>query len=165
MEFESSLSCEQVKSRLLTVTIPLTFSNISLYSEGNFLAKWNKNDTFYLIKTGGSGIINPMMAMNPIPPFVGEVISKDTGSIIKGKFSLAKSTKIVVSCFLGFIWLLLLFASFLNTNHEVGVKLLVFMGGAVFSALFYAMFSYVPNFAYRKNHQAVIGFINDNLLM
>lgn len=86
MEFESDISYEQVKQRLLSKTEPFDFSN--RLSENTFLAKWNGNETFYLYKTGG------IMSWRPYRVFTGKVSSRDIGSIISGDFLLDKQSKI-----------------------------------------------------------------------
>ncbi|MEA5040603.1 MAG: hypothetical protein VB086_12335 [Clostridiaceae bacterium] len=58
MEFETKLSPEIIRQRLSAGTRPMNFANG--LSEHRLLFKWNKNNTFYLFKTGGIFLHHPL---------------------------------------------------------------------------------------------------------
>jgi hypothetical protein len=134
----------------------MNFSNS--ITENTFLSKWNKDDSFYLLRVGG------LFSPKPINPFVGRVASSDEGSIISGKFTLIKSSKIILGCFFGFAWAIAFFMCFLNRNFNFTGKTITFLAYATWTVLGYVFFRYVPNLFHRKEQEAVIDFIERNLL-
>lgn len=118
MEFETKLSRETIKQRLFIFANPLNYSNY--HSEHKFLAKWNTGDSFYLLETGGS------LSMNPVLPFVGKIEIRDNATYIVGKFDLVKSAKVMIASFFGLWWIVILFGCFLNSNFDMFGKILLF---------------------------------------
>lgn len=153
MEFESKLSCETIKQRLITHAQPLNMSN-SL-TEHQFLFKWREDSSFYLMKTGGS---------RPVLPFVGRIEARENSTYVVGKFTLAKSAKVVLACFFGCAWILFLFACFLNDNFDITGKIIVFVAIATWTILGYAFFRYVPGLFQKRQQSDVVEFIEKHLL-
>lgn len=156
MEFESKLSCEIIKQRLLAIAKPINYWNY--ISEHQFLAKWNKNDSFYLMETGG------IMSARPILPFIGKIEVRGNSTYIVGKFTLTKPAKILLTCFCGAVWILFLFICFLNSNFDIGRKVFIFIAVAVWSLFLYTIFRYVTSLFQKKEQRDVIEFIKKYLL-
>lgn len=156
MEFESKLSREIIKQRLIAFTKPVNYWNY--ISEHQFLAKWNKGDSFYLMKTGG------IMSVRPLLPFVGKIEVRDNITYIIGKFTLMKSAKIVLACFCGVAWILFLFICFLNSDFDIVKKIFVFIAIVIWTIFIYTLFRYVPGLFQKKQQKEVVDFIGKHLL-
>lgn len=156
MDFDSKLTTEQIKKRLLSKTIPMTPSNSNI--ENSYLAKWKNDSSFYLLQTGG------FVSMRPIKPFIGKITTHDTMTTISGNFAYSKSTKVIFGSLIGAIWLILLFACFLNSTFTNESKFFVFVAIAVWTALCYAFLRYLPSIFQKKGQLAVLDFIKNNLL-
>ena len=156
MEFESKLSPDTMKERLITNSLPLTYSNY--LSAHKLLGKWNKDDTFYLLKTGG-----PFSVRNVLP-FVGRIAIHDNTTYIVGKFTLAKSAKVILTCFFGLAWIMILFGCFLNNNFDIFGKVFVFIAITVWTILGYALFRFIPGIFQKKQQADVIKFIKQHLM-
>ena len=155
MTFETKLSREAIKQRLFIFANPINFSNC--LSEHTLLFKWNKDNSFYLLKTGG-------YSMRPILPFVGKIDAQDSSTYIIGKFDLTKSEKVMLACFFGFAWILVLFSCLLNSNFDIAGKTIIFTFVAFWTISGYAFIKYFPPLLQKKQQAAVIEFINQYLL-
>jgi hypothetical protein len=156
MEFESKLTPDQIKYRLTVLTLPLNGS--TSYLQNQLLSKWNKDGTFYLLHTGDWYMVRS------INPFVGIVTPHVVGATIRGKFILAKSDKVILCCFFGLAWMVMLSSCLLNKNFDFLRILLTIIALSIWTALVYMMFRYLPACFEKKNQKAVIEFIKKNLL-
>ena len=156
MEFESELTYVTIKQKLLSITKPLNYWNH--LAEHQFFAKWNKDDSFYLMKTGS------ILSVRPILPFAGRIEVHDNSTYIVGGFTLTKGQKVLLTCSIGFVWILFLFACFFNNNFDKYGKIFIFVAISVWSLLLYLRFRYFTE-AFQTNLQnEVIEFIKLHLL-
>lgn len=156
MEFESSLTRAQVRDRLAVFAKPLT--NFADLAEHQFYAKWDKDNSFCLLKTGG------MLSVRPAVPFIGTVEQREDRSVITGKFSLANPLKIRLASFFGFAWLIFLFACFMSPNSDISGTITVAIVVSLWAVLCYKLVCYVPNLFQKRRQAAVLEFIHTHLL-
>ena len=148
MEFESSLSCEQIKQRLSSKTQPYTLS-LAFVGEDGIMSKWFKNNTFYIVK--GSGI----WALTIPCAFAGKVVAQDNGSIISGEFTPPYHIKRMLFVWAGAAWLL-----FALISRDV----VAIIPGTIVTAFAYVIYKCLPSLIDRKNKEIIINFISQNLL-
>jgi len=156
MEFESKLSCEQVRHRLLSLTEPIAFQ---WTPRDVFLSKWKRKDTFHLLKISEYG--SP--SMPPTHPFIGKVKPSAEGCVISGGFSLTMLPKLILACFLGPVWAFIIFIFFPRNFNILGILLILPLPLAL-TGFVYFLIGRLPNYFQKNNHAAVIKFINENLL-
>jgi len=156
MRFETKLSCETIRQRMSIFANPIKSSNY--LSEHKFLFKWNTDNSFYLLETGGS------FSMMPILPFVGKLDARDNATYIVGKFALARSAKVMLACFYGLWWIFVFFGCFLNSNFDIFGKIFLFIVSSIITTLGYSFFRFFPSLFQKKQQAAVIEFIKKHLL-
>ena len=154
MEFETKLSPEIIRQRLSAGTRPMNFINGLM--KYRLLSKWNKDDTFYLFKTG-SGIYESAAL-----PFVGRIETRDGANYIIGKFTLSKASKIFFTCFFGFPWVYFFLDSLMNPNNNVSVKAIEFI--AVWTLSGYLFVKVIPKLIQWKQQEEVVEYIRENLM-
>lgn len=157
MKFETKLSCETIKQRLFNFADPISTSNY--LSENQYLFKWNNCSYFYIMKTGD---FHPRQRFDL--PFVARIEVHNNSTYIIGKFALAKSTKIALTCFFGFTWIMALFGCFLNSNFNIFGKVIVFVCYIVITIIGFLSFSFFPGLFQKRQQRAVIEFIKQHLL-
>jgi len=156
MEFETNLSQEQIKQRLNTYAKPMTRS--AHLTEHQFLAKWNKDDSFELLETGG------FLAVRPVLPFVGRVEQHGDSNTISGKFALSRTVKTVLAYFFGIALAAILFIGFLNAAFDLLGTIIVISMLLIWATLLYALFRFVPGIFQKKQQAVVVEFIEKYLL-
>ena len=152
MKFESSLSCEQIKQRLLSKTT----SSMFFAHKDDIMSKWRKNNTFYISKRNFI-----FLTFHTTLAFVGKVTQQGNINIISGKFIFSNSTKRFMLFNIGFCWITVLIAFFHNRNDVDMYSVALLAIGTVLS---YVILEYLPPPFNRENKEAIIDFINQNLL-
>ena len=155
MIFESKLSCEQIKHRLIAKTEPLGFQ---LFLTDEFLAKWDRDDTFYLL------IMSEWQSIFPSHSFVGKVKPNATGCTINGKFTMLLRAKIFTACFSALPWVIMFFKLINGDIFDAFIVTMVAMILLTWSVSICVFFRYGIAYFQKKDHEKVINFINENLL-
>ena len=155
MEFETTLSKEEIRLKLLSLTKPLKI--LGGFPANTFLSKWKDNGTFYLLQTGAK-----TWAKHPTP-FVGKVIERENTTMIVGNFGLMQFERNILLCFFGYAWTLVSFNSFLNPNFDLVGKAFVFIVLSIWTALGYALFQFAPRLFRKEKAKATRDFIEQHL--
>ena len=155
MEFETTLSPEQIKARLLLYTKPLML--LDAPTDHQFLSKWNRDDSFYLFKTGG------VFSVRPFLPFIGKVEQQGDHYVISGKFDLIKRGKIMLAGFFGLAWLSAAVICFFNPNYPTIGKIIPFLALSIWTIILNILFRHVPSLFQKKQQAEVIQFIKEHL--
>ena len=146
--FPSTLSCSQIRARMLTFAKPAKEWGWRLGSS-DFYYKFYNDTHFFLIKTrtghfGGA-------AMNQ-PVFRGKIIEKNTGLEIQGRFGLERRLLIIA-----------LVIAFLVFSIS-GAPLLPIIVGVTLVAFIVLMAGAIASSVYREEETEVIKFIEKHLI-